>query len=265
LLENKNIQKIILNVILTTCVLFLYVRVSAQEVRVINNKGTIANVNNNNVTTSATAPIDPVENDVWFDNSIPTNVLTKIYNGTVWLEVPTTNTQTVYTGSFIIPAPGGTAATSFDVEVNGLPFKPSQVTFVAHANVESFGIDNVGTDGLNSARIQNAFGTCHGYAREVTAGTFTQENIFIGGSGSSINTISRYSSSLQCLGIRYGNQNAVSLGRITGVLDEFGDLIANGYNGFTIDIDYTLGVTGNTDRDNDVLNESLVVLYTAYR
>ncbi len=178
------------------------------------------------------------------------------YDGTNW--IPLRSGPNVYVGAFTIAAPGGTVATSFDVSVASLPFQPSQITFNAHANVETFNINAVGSAGLNTATLQNAFGVMQGYARD-DSGTTTQGTIFIGGSGSSINTISRYSSNSQCLGLRYGNQNAVNLGVISGTLSSFNT------DGFTINVSYTLGTSGNVNLDNDILGEGLVVFYTAYR
>jgi hypothetical protein len=57
---------------------------NAQEIRVIDNKGTIKTVRNNQVTTSATAPAASVIGDVWFDTSVP-SMVSKIYdNSSVW-------------------------------------------------------------------------------------------------------------------------------------------------------------------------------------
>lgn len=69
---------------------------NAQEVRVIDNKGTIQTVNNNTVTTSTTAPALPLENDVWFDT---TNNQIKIYDtADGWkLITSTLATQNIYT------------------------------------------------------------------------------------------------------------------------------------------------------------------------
>lgn len=54
----------------------------AQELRVIDNKGTIRTVTSNNVTTATTAPTSPVEGDVWFDTTTNNS---KIYDGSSWL------------------------------------------------------------------------------------------------------------------------------------------------------------------------------------
>ena len=56
-------------------------------VRVIDNKGTISEVNNNQAITAATAPISPLENDIWIDTT--TNTV-KVWEGTplnAWQEM----------------------------------------------------------------------------------------------------------------------------------------------------------------------------------
>ena len=76
------------------CALSTISLANAQEVRVIDNKGTIETIRNNNVYTSSTDPVtittnEVVEGDVWFDNTDPNNIITKIYDGTNWLLVNT--------------------------------------------------------------------------------------------------------------------------------------------------------------------------------
>ena len=67
------------------CIFILASQISwAQEIRVIDNKGTINTARNNQVTTSNAEPANPLENDVWFDNTDATNVITKIWDGTAW-------------------------------------------------------------------------------------------------------------------------------------------------------------------------------------
>ncbi|WOC39347.1 tail fiber domain-containing protein [Polaribacter sp. HL-MS24] len=63
---------------------FLCVQTQAQQVRVIDNKGTISNINNSQVTTAALAPTSPLEGDVWFDTTDPNNRIAKVYDGTTW-------------------------------------------------------------------------------------------------------------------------------------------------------------------------------------
>jgi hypothetical protein len=82
--RNKSLS-IFLFILCTTCVQIIF----AQEIRVIDNKGTLKTANNNRVTSSATSPTLPLEGDVWFDNTDVNNIITKIYDGTSWLLVNT--------------------------------------------------------------------------------------------------------------------------------------------------------------------------------
>ncbi|CAL2075400.1 hypothetical protein [Tenacibaculum sp. 190524A05c] len=210
-------------------------------------------------TAQITAVTGPVEATIAYSTD---EKIFYYYDGTNWVALRTA--PSVYVGSFIINAPGGSSATSFDQVISGLPFQPSQVTFVAHANVEGFGVNSAGSGGLNTATLQNAFGTAQGYARNDGA-TIEQGTIYVGGSGSSINSISRYSSNAQCFGLRYNDQNANNLGILSGVLNSFDFNTGTQTGGFTIRVSYALGTTGNAGRNDDILNESLVVFYTAYR
>jgi len=162
------------------------------------------------------------------------------YNGTSWVEIDKV-TPTVYVGFFIINANGSQAIT-------GLPFQPSQITFVAHANIESLNINADNQTNNNNTGISNSFGSMNGFARD-DGGSITQQVIYVGGSGNSINDISRYASSSNCIGIRYGNQNGDNLGLLSADLSSFNS------NGFTI----------NVTRTSDATNENIVVLYTAYK
>lgn len=186
------------------------------------------------------------------------------YNATQWvpLNSPSSN---VYVGAFTITPPGGSSSTSFTTQVSNIPFQPSQITFSAYANIEQFGINNDNQTNNNDQSIANSFGSMRGFARLNPNSSITQNVIYVGGSGNSINDISRYSSNNQCIGIRYGNQNGDSLGIISGVLNSFTYNATNSTGGFSLTISYTLGTSGNPNRNDDVLNEGLVVLYTAYR
>ena len=156
----------------------------------------------------------------------------------------------VYAGWFELKTTGTTSATS--VTYVGLPFQPSQMTFVAHANVENIDLDLPGS-GAND--INNSFGTMNGVARQSSSTTISQQVIYIGGSGQSINNISRFSSSSNCIGLRYGNQDAANLGKITASMTSFNS------NGFTLNVKYTAAASGNTA----VLSENVIVLFTAYK
>ncbi|AEH00342.1 hypothetical protein [Lacinutrix sp. 5H-3-7-4] len=144
---------------------------------------------------------------------------------------------TVYTGTFIITATGNQTIT-------GLPFEPSSVTFVAHANVETLDLDSDNGVGNNNTGIANSFGTMNGFARN-DSGSITQQVIYVGGSGNSINDISRFASSSRCIGLRYGNQNGDAVGRTLASLSSFNT------DGFT------LNVTNKSD--------NVVVIFTAYK
>ena len=71
--------------ILIVALIFISVKTYAQEVRVVDNKGTIQKVNNNRVYTSATDPntvtFTPLENDIWFDITTTPNIV-KIWDNT---------------------------------------------------------------------------------------------------------------------------------------------------------------------------------------
>ena len=54
----------------------------AQRVTSIDSKGTRVTTGNI-VTTATTAPTDPLDGDIWFDNSAA-NTITKVFDGTVW-------------------------------------------------------------------------------------------------------------------------------------------------------------------------------------
>ncbi len=251
LLKNNNFLYILILILVASTA------TNGQEVRVIDNKGTLETIRNNRVTTSNTAPTglaSPVEGDVWFDTSGTTSV-TKTYDGTNWIS----ETANIYNGFFIIAESGVTTVTS-------IPFQPSQVSFVAHANVESIDLNVDNGVGNNTRGINNSFGTMNGFARLNNDNTITQQVIYVGGHGNSINDISRFASSSNCLGIRYGDQNGSNLGVIGGSLTAFTP------DGFTINATYTNGViTVNSAnpvlnvQPTDVQNEDVVVLFTAYK
>ncbi|AEE18526.1 hypothetical protein [Dokdonia sp. 4H-3-7-5] len=166
--------------------------------------------------------------------------------------------KNIYTGWFIISGEGV-------VTVSDIPFTPSQVTFSAAANVESRDIDSDNGTGNNDRGINNSYGTMNGFAND-TGATLVQQVTFVGGHGNSINDISRYASSSNCIGVRYGDQNGSSLGKIEAA---FGAFTADG---FTVNVNYTDGViTVNSTnalvdiQPDDVNNEALLVIFTAYK
>ena len=79
---NKNSNYTIQLILLNLALILFSISTNAQEVRVIDNKGTLTTINK--VTTSSTAPTDPVIGDVWYDDTIPAETIGKIYDGTSW-------------------------------------------------------------------------------------------------------------------------------------------------------------------------------------
>lgn len=158
-----------------------------------------------------------------------------------------------------------------------LPFKPSKITFVAHANIGDVNI-NSGNDvpdfwsgnHNNAAGVHNTFGTMNGYAKTTSSGTIEQQVIFIGGHGNSINDISRYASNINCIGLRFTEQNGGNTGIIRASLASFFETPTN--QGFRINVTYDDGEI-DIDRPNPKLDifpehiqtRSVLVMYTAYR
>lgn len=165
----------------------------------------------------------------------PTDEKVYVYTASGWKTYESSTTGT-YVGQFIITSTG-------NINITGLPFQPSSVTFVAHANVETLNLDSSGSNINNK---DNSFGTTNGFARD-NNGSITQQFIYLGGSGESINNISRYSSSSNCIGLRYSNQDGNPFGRTLASLTSFNS------DGFTINV------------SSQLANENVVVLYTAYK
>lgn len=159
-----------------------------------------------------------------------------VYDGTNWVRMEAT-TSDVYLGVFIINGTG-------DIPITGIPFGPSSASFVAHANIESLSINTDNGVGNNSATIANTFGTSNGFSRN-DSGSLIQQSIYVGGSGNSINDISRFASNAHCVGIRYTNQNGDNLGTTTARVSSFTS------TGFVVNVDNYA--------------DGLVVLYKAYR
>jgi hypothetical protein len=161
---------------------------------------------------------------------------TFISDGSNW-QLLNSKTIDSYSGSFTITTTGS-------LSIAGIPFRPSRIVFTAYANVDATTLNSDNGVGNNNSGINNSFGYMTGFAQSFN-GTTTQQVICGGGSGNSINDISRYASNSQCIGIRYGNQNGDNLGLTTASLTSFNN------NGFT------LNVLSNAD--------DVVVVYTAYR
>lgn len=247
---------------LTLCFLFLITTLAAQELKVTDRKGTIKTIRNTRVSVTVNEPVSPIEGDIWIDTNAST---TKIHDGSNWqLILGTDTSSSVYTGSFKIDAPGGTSNTNITEVINGLPFLPSQVTFVAYTNIEDLSTNEDGSDGANSNSINSTLGTMNGFARNNGALGIVQHVIYLAGHGNSINNISRYSSDTNCIGFRYTSQNGFNRGVINGSLTSFDTNSTSDY-GFTLNVNYFLGTEGTFAENSLVLSEDVMVLYTAYR
>jgi len=97
----------------------------------------------------------------------------------------------------------------------------------------------------------------NGFARSGASG-LSQAVIYSGGSGSSINNISRYSNDAQCIGLRYTDNDGDNLGVIAAALTSFNT------SGFVLNVTYTLGTSGPASRQDDILTQNVIVMYTAY-
>lgn len=155
-----------------------------------------------------------------------------------WCSVDNNLTSTnVYMGKFILSGTGNQT-------ISGLPFKPTSIKFVAHANVESYNLNSDNGVGNNNSSFQNTFGSMNGYATNYN-NVIAQQIIFIGASGNSVNDISRYASNTEAIGIRYCNQNGDQRGYTTASVTSFN---ADGFS---------INASNYTD--------SIVVMYEAYR
>ena len=87
---HKRIKHFFILIFFANCIQHTF----AQEIRVIDNKGTVEKVNNNIVTSSELAPITPApfKGDIWINNiSIPNTI--KIYNGATWEDITHTGSK----------------------------------------------------------------------------------------------------------------------------------------------------------------------------
>nr|WP_299337836.1 hypothetical protein [Allomuricauda sp.] len=173
-----------------------------------------------------------------FEGSMVYNTTTNsihFYSNSSWVEVP--NVSNSYLGAFQITGAGNQTIT-------GVPFEPRSVTFQAYANVESFNLNSDNAVGNNNRGIANSFGSMTGFARN-DGGTISEQVIYVGGSGNSINDISRYASNSHSIGLRYGNQNGDNLGVTSATVTSFNS------DGFSL----------NTDSFAD----GIVVIFQAFR
>lgn len=185
----------------------------------------------NATTTDINATTDAAKGSLVFNTD--TNQV-YVFDGTSWNQM---GQKTTYTGTFRISGSG-------TLSVSGIPFQPTSVSFVAYANVEDFNIDSDNGTRNNETGLPNAYGSMKGFARDDN-GSITEQVIFNGGSGNSINDISRYASDSHSIGVRYANQNGDKLGLTTATVTAFTS------TGFTL----------NTDNYAD----GVVVIYEAHR
>jgi len=195
----------------------------------------IFNTDNNqleyNRGTSGSPTWAPIANTINIVSSNPGNIITTGTDGGAYLN------KTFHVGKFIINASGNKIIT-------GIPFTPSMVKFTAYANIENYTIDANNQVGNNNNGIANSFGGMTGYAIK-NGSNINQQCIYNGGSGASINNISRYASANHAIGIRYGDKNGASLGKTTAILTSFNT------NSFTLNVDNK--------------SDNLVVIYEAYK
>ena len=160
------------------------------------------------------------------------NIISNGSDGGAYLEM------TSYSGKFTICSTG-------EITITGVPFKPSRITFVGHANVESYNLDDDNEMNQNNhTGISNSFASMNGYATNYN-NIIAQQVIALGAHGNSINDISRYASDSHAIGIRYGNQNGDLLGRTTASVTEFSS------TGFKVNVDQ--------------FADCVVILFEAYR
>lgn len=134
----------------------------------------------------------------------------------------------VFLGKFTVYSTG-------DITINDPGFQPSAVKFEGEA-VGGANVDRSGGSGSS-----NYAGSFVGMARD----DGTRQVVHSGGSGDSINETSHYSSSNECIAIRYAGQNGSQNGKLAGDVTSFNS------DGFTVNI-------SSHARDE-------VIIYTAYK
>ncbi|HBY67659.1 MAG: hypothetical protein CMC07_04955 [Flavobacteriaceae bacterium] len=162
------------------------------------------------------------------------------WNGSSWSKLIDT-TPDVYFGKAIINSTG-------NIDITGIPFQPKRVTFTAYANVDIYNLNDDNSTGSNNNNTkENTFGSMKGFAQVDSSmpSGISQQVIFNGGSGSSINDISRYASSSHCIGLRYTNNNGDDLGLTNAQLTSFRT------DGFRLNV--------------TTLTDNVIVIYEAYR
>jgi len=160
------------------------------------------------------------------------------WNGSSWSKL-IDKSPDVYFGTALI-----TTSSPNSFSIDAIPFQPKRITFTAYANVDNFNLQGDSGGNNNANNKENFHGSMRGYAQQTDTG-IEQQVIFNGGSGSSINDISRYASNSHCVGIRYANNNGESPVYTTASLASFNA------DGFTLTLD--------NKADN------VLIIYEAYR
>jgi len=114
---------------------------------------------------------NPTAGSYAFNTSVNTMFF---FNGTNWVELAARDAY-VYVGHFIISSTGPKS-------IDKLPFKPTSVTFTAHANIETVdpSIDSNNGTSNNDNTIASSFGSMNGYARAETNNAISQSIIYVG-------------------------------------------------------------------------------------
>ena len=135
----------------------------------------------------------------------------------------------VYVGSFEVTSTGNITIST--------PFAPTMIEF----HGEAVGGQNVDRGNGSGSSINNYQGSFSGTARS----DGHRQVVHSGGSGNSINSTSHYSSTTNCIAIRYAGQDGELLGRLLGDVSSFNS------NGFTVNI--------------SEFAQNEVITFTAYR
>lgn len=177
-----------------------------------------------------------------------------------WNRVSSDSEPSVYFGKLMITATGS-------VVVEGIPFEPRSVEFMAVNRVQNYNDGAYRSDTNNSNDIRMAGGMTMGYA-QVNGVNIDQQVIANGFNGSSINNIGTYSSDSHCIAAFFVNNNGEPIhdngtasngtdtqdGLISASLSSFDE------NGFTLNVDHFLPGSTSNNRTNQI-----VVIFKAYR
>ena len=154
-------------------------QLQAQIVKAIDNKGSFVDVLNNQVTTSLTAPVSPLEADMWIDTTTKT---IKIWNGLDWVEIsvpvivsPDVGATAKITNSGLVNFNSST--TMSDKALGTLTFNE----FISDLSIDGTGflINTAGTYQVNYSAVISATGERTTTISQINAGGV------LGGYGSS--------------------------------------------------------------------------------